>query len=66
MNTKGKRPKGGRPPVRPKRDTAAGTAGNSIHGMKLTLAEAWERSLRLGQQSESESAALVRKLRDEH
>lgn len=35
------------------------------HGRRLTLAEAWERSRRLGPPSKSESAALVRKLRDE-
>ena len=35
------------------------------HGRRLTLAEAWERSRHLGPPSKSESAALVRKLRDE-
>jgi plasmid stability protein len=35
------------------------------HGRRMTLAEAWERSRRLGPPSKSESAAIVRKLRDE-
>jgi plasmid stability protein len=35
------------------------------HGRKLTLAELWERSKRLGPGSPSESAKVIRKLRDE-
>jgi plasmid stability protein len=35
------------------------------HGKRLTLAELWERSRRLGPASKSESTAIVRKLRDE-
>ena len=35
------------------------------HGKRLTLGELWERARRLGPPSKSESAALVRKLRDE-
>lgn len=35
------------------------------HGRRLTLAEAWERARRLGPPSKSESAAVIRKLRDE-
>lgn len=35
------------------------------HGKRMTLAEAWERARRLGPSSRSESAAIVRKLRDE-
>lgn len=35
------------------------------HGKRLTLGELWERSRRLGPPSRSESAAIVRKLRDE-
>lgn len=35
------------------------------HGKRMTLAEAWERARRLGPSSKSESAAIVRKLRDE-
>lgn len=35
------------------------------HGRRLTLAELWERSHRLGGKSPSESAAIVRRLRDE-
>lgn len=37
----------------------------SAHGKRMTLAEAWERSRRLGPPSRSESASIVRKLRDE-
>lgn len=36
-----------------------------LHGKRLTLGELWERARRLGPPSRSESAALVRKLRDE-
>jgi plasmid stability protein len=36
-----------------------------VHGKRMTLAELWERSRRLGQRSKSESAAIVRTLRDE-
>jgi len=35
------------------------------HGPRMTLVELWERSRRLGAPSNSESAAIVRKLRDE-
>jgi plasmid stability protein len=35
------------------------------HGRRLSLAELWERSRRLGSKSPSESAAIVRALRDE-
>ena len=35
------------------------------HGARLTLAELWARSRRLGSRSASESAAIVRSLRDE-
>jgi plasmid stability protein len=35
------------------------------HGRKLTLAELWARSRRLGPPSPSESAEIVRRLRDE-
>jgi plasmid stability protein len=35
------------------------------HGRKLTLAELWERSKRLGPGSPSESAEIIRRLRDE-
>ncbi|MCX7891048.1 MAG: Arc family DNA-binding protein [Burkholderiales bacterium] len=37
----------------------------AAHGRKLTLAELWERSRRLGPGSASESSAIVRRLRDE-
>lgn len=36
-----------------------------VHGKRLSLSELWERSRRLGPPSKSESAAIVRKLRDE-
>jgi len=36
-----------------------------VHGRRLTLGELWERSRRLGPSSKSESAAIVRALRDE-
>lgn len=35
-----------------------------VHGRRLTLSELWERSRRLGPKSKSESAAIVRALRD--
>jgi plasmid stability protein len=35
------------------------------HGRRLTLAELWERSRKLGKRSTSESASIVRQLRDE-
>lgn len=37
----------------------------AAHGKRLTLSELWERSRRLGPASKSESAAIVRVLRDE-
>lgn len=37
----------------------------AVHGRRMTLAELWERSHRLGPPSKSESAAIVRALRDE-
>jgi len=37
----------------------------STHGPRLTLAELWERSKRLGPGSPSESSEIIRKLRDE-
>lgn len=36
-----------------------------VHGPKLTLEELWERARKLGGKSPSESAAIVRRLRDE-
>lgn len=36
-----------------------------IHGRRLSLAELWERARRLGGKSPSESAAIVRRSRDE-
>lgn len=37
----------------------------ATHGERLTLVQLWERSKRFGKPSKSESAAIVRKLRDE-
>jgi plasmid stability protein len=37
----------------------------AVHGRRFTLRELWERSRRLGLKSAGESAAIVRKLRDE-
>ncbi len=45
------------------RQSAAGKT--PVHGRRLTLVELWERSRRLGPGSKSESAAIVRALRDE-
>lgn len=52
-------PYAAKPPAKPASKTVP------VHGRRLTLAEAWERSRRLGPPSKSESTALVRKLRDE-
>jgi plasmid stability protein len=43
------------------------SAGRKVkaHGRRLTLAELWERARRLGPGGKSESAAIVRELRDE-
>jgi plasmid stability protein len=35
------------------------------HGRQMTLAELWERARRLGPPSRSESAAIIRRMRDE-
>jgi plasmid stability protein len=37
----------------------------SAHGRRLTLRELWDRSRQLGSKSSSESAAIIRALRDE-
>ena len=46
---------------------SAKASGKKIpaHGRRMTLAELWERSRRLGAPSRSESTAIVRALRDE-
>lgn len=36
-----------------------------VHGKRMSLSELWERSRRLGPPSKTESAEIVRKLRDE-
>ena len=51
-----------------KRKRAAKTAASGrvpAHGKRLTLSELWERSRRLGPRSKSESAVIIRALRDE-
>jgi hypothetical protein len=40
------------------------TAKGALHGSRLTLAELWERSRRLGPKSRNESSTIVRALRD--
>lgn len=47
----------------PKNSAVSGTV--PAHGKRMTLAEAWKRARRLGPPSKSESATIVRKLRDE-
>jgi plasmid stability protein len=44
---------------------AAASKTVPAHGKRMTLDELWERARRLGPPSKSESAAIVRKLRDE-
>jgi plasmid stability protein len=41
------------------------TAELPMHGRRLTLAELWELSRRIGPPSKSESTAIIRKMRDE-
>lgn len=54
------------PPYVAKRAAKPGVRGKTAaHGKRLTLSELWERSRRLGPASKSESAAIVRALRDE-
>ena len=47
-----------------KRTSKPKTRQVSAHGRRLTLRELWERSRRLGAKSPSESARIVRTLRD--
>lgn len=49
--------------VKPSAKTSSKTV--PAHGKRLTVGELWERARRLGPPSKSESAAIVRKLRDE-
>ena len=46
------------------RRKATGKKEISLHGPKLTLAEAWELSRKLGPPSKSESTAIIRAARD--
>jgi plasmid stability protein len=59
-----------RQPESPRYAAKAGGRGSSsktpsAHGRRMTLAQAWDRARRVGSPSKSESAAIVRKLRDE-
>ncbi len=53
------------PPYAVKPKSKGSTKALPAHGRRLALSELWERARRLGPPSRSESAALVRKLRDE-
>ena len=53
------------PPYAVKPSAKTPSKGVPIHGKRLTLGELWERARRFGPPSKSESAAIVRKLRDE-
>ena len=54
------------PPAYAEKRTAKSVSKKvAAHGRRLTLGELWERSRRLGSSSRSESAAIVRALRDE-
>lgn len=53
------------PPYSAKPPGSASAKAVPTQGARMTLAEAWERSRRLGPPSKSESTAIVRKLRDE-
>ena len=48
-----------------RRTRRAKTAELPTHGRRLTLAELWELSKRIGPPSKSESTAIIRKMRDE-
>jgi len=50
---------------RTRRDRRVKTAKPRAHRRKLTLAELWDLSKRIGLPSKSESIAIVRKMRDE-
>ncbi len=55
-----------REPAPPPYAAKRGARGKiAAHGKRLTLGELWERSRRFGPASKSESAAIVRALRDE-
>lgn len=55
------------PPAHAAKRAAKGTRSTTpaAHGTRLTLGELWERARRLGPGSKSESAGIVRALRDE-
>ena len=53
------------PPYAVKPPGKASSKTLPAHGRRLALGELWERARRLGPPSKSESAAIVRKLRDE-
>lgn len=53
------------PVYQARRTRRAKTAEAPMHGRRLTLAELWELSKRIGPPSKSESTAIIRKMRDE-
>ena len=53
------------PPYAVKPPGRSSTKVVPTHGKRLTMGELWERARRLGPPSKGESAAIVRKLRDE-
>lgn len=54
------------PPYAVKSPSAARSSKKApVHGKRMTLAELWERSRRLGRGSKRESTAIIRALRDE-
>lgn len=50
---------------RARRVRSAKAAEPPMHGRKLTLAELWDLSKRIGPPSKGESTAIIRKMRDE-
>ncbi len=50
---------------RTRRDRRVRTTKPPVHRRKLTLAELWDLSKRIGPSSKSESTAITRKMRDE-
>jgi len=48
-----------------RRSRRAKTAEPPMHGRRLTLAELWQLSKRIGPPSKSESTSIIRKMRDE-
>lgn len=53
------------PPYERKPPSKRASKAVPAHGRRLSLSELWQRSRRLGPPSRSESAAIIRKMRDE-